>query len=85
VTQPTPPRTPLIDYWVVPVTSPHTAVIRLSWFSGGRVRRVEEFCVLDADNAVETVQEVFSQALDASLDLSIATPHLPEDLGLQLT
>jgi hypothetical protein len=85
VTQPTPPRAPLLDYWVIPLNGPTTAVIRLSWFSGGRVRRVEEFCVLDADNAVETVQEVFSQAMDTSLDLSIATPHLPEDLGLELT
>ena len=85
MTQPTPPRTPLLDYWVVPLNGPTTAVIRLSWFAGGRVRRVEEFCVLNASNAAETVQEVFSQALDNSLDLSIATPHLPEDLGLQLS
>lgn len=84
-TSPQPPRTPQLDYWVVPLNGPTTAVIRLSWFSAGRVRRVEEFCVLDAANAAETVQEVFSQAMDNSLDLSIATPHLPEDLGLQLT
>ncbi len=80
--KPKPPRRPTLAVIIGAVPDDVFAVIRMSWFRQGRPVEVEEFQILECDEAYDMFHGTVGQALRQGADVSVMTTYSPESLGI---
>lgn len=80
--QPRPPRRPTLALTNGPVPDEIFAVVRTSWFRQGRPVEVDEFQILECEDARTIFHYTVGQALRQGADVSIMTVYPPEALGI---
>lgn len=80
--QPRPPRRPTLAVTTASVPDEIFAVVRTSWFKQGRTVEVDEFSIMECNDARTIFQYAVGQALRQGADVSVMTVYSPEALGI---
>ena len=59
------------------------AIVRLTWYRGGKASRVDEVCLIKEDELYSNFSVVLAEAIDAGADITIKTSLDSEVLGIQ--
>ena len=59
------------------------AIVRLTWYRGGKANRVDEVCPIKEDELYSNFSVVLAEAIDAGADITIKTSLDSEVLGIQ--
>lgn len=59
------------------------AIVRLTWYRGGKANRVDEVCLIKEDELYSNFSVVLAEAIDAGADITIKTSLDSEVLGIQ--
>lgn len=82
--QPRQPRRPILFHSRKAIHEDCVAVMRFSWFRKGRIKQVEEYVMVAADDETDWLEEVRCaslQALQYGADVSLIGPWTLEDIG----
>jgi hypothetical protein len=83
VLEPKKPRKAQLSYTVAALPDEVLAIVRLSWFSEGKPKEVDEMILLeDGDSGYATFHAVVSTALIKGANVTISSSYRPEDLGI---
>lgn len=80
--QPRPPRRPTLALTNAPMPDEVFAVVRTSWFRQGRPVEVDEFSIMECDDARTIFHYTVGQALRQGADVSVMSIYPPEALGI---
>lgn len=80
--QPRPPRRPTLAYMTAAVPDEVFAVVRTSWFKQGKTYEVDEFSIMECDDAQNIFHYTVGQALRQGADVSVMSLYPPEALGI---
>jgi len=80
--QPRPPRRPTLALTNGPIPDDIFAVVRTSWFRQGRPVEVDEFSIMECDDAQTIFHYAVGQALRQGADVSVMSVYPPEALGI---
>lgn len=80
--KPRPPRRPTLCYCQGTIPNDVLAVMRLSWYSHGRVRHVEEASLAESSDALLVLRHILSEALEQGVDVTMICAYDPKDIGI---
>jgi hypothetical protein len=81
--KPRKPRKPVVLYATGDLmVNDALALMRLTWYSRGRPRWVEEFCVWDTPEGYSVIEMAMRQAVEHGVDVLVISRVDPEVFGL---
>jgi len=80
--QPKPPRKPTLGFTTGDIPFELMAVVRVQWYRRGRTYEVEEYQIVESDDAYKQFHYLVGQALKQGADVCVLTQYQPEELGV---
>lgn len=76
------PRKPTLGYTVGDIPFELLAVVRIAWFRKGQTCEVEEYQIVESDDAHKQFHYIVGTALKQGADVCVLSQYAPEDLGV---
>lgn len=76
------PRKPMLMYTVGPIPDHIHSIIRTSWYKQGRPVEIDEFQIMECDEATNAFHWMVGRALKQGADVSVLTTYEAEELGV---